>query len=528
MASTHALLTLVGLLLGLAAIGLSVPVRAETKVPPPQAREADMLVGAYYFPGWSTEDRWYCIKANPGVQHPLLGYYREGEPEVADWHIKWALEHGVSFFAFDYYIRDGAEALEAALDGFLKSDYVDRFRFCLNWCNHAAAETQNRAELEAFFDVALEKYLRHPSYLRIQDKPVVWILSGYSFVKTLGPEAAKQAFGDMEQRMVDAGLPGMYLVFCEGEILSEQAVKDSFAAGVDAFCLYNYPYAGSGVNGPGKYAEATYEHLIEQGRGLWQHWRNITGGRFWPTVMPGWDRRPWLKDGDLIRTGSTPELFKQSLTWARDHVNGDRVVMIEAWNEWGEGSILEPSEEYQFAYLDQVRQAFCPGSTPPKGVSPATSGVTAPCFPMELPAVSRWGFDHSVEGWYTMGASAPEHRLGAISATANSGDPQLYSPVTYLACDRFARLRLRMRLTPPVGATSVAMSSAQLFWVTTEHQWGEAQSVTFPVKLDGRWQTYEIGLRACPGWRGLTERLRLDPCDVEGTRVDVDCVELLP
>ncbi|NPV49527.1 MAG: hypothetical protein HPY69_21490, partial [Armatimonadetes bacterium] len=43
-------------------------------VPPPRPVPADMLIGAYYFPGWDRPEHWYCVKANPAVLHPLLGY----------------------------------------------------------------------------------------------------------------------------------------------------------------------------------------------------------------------------------------------------------------------------------------------------------------------------------------------------------------------------------------------------------------------------------------------------------------------
>ena len=125
-----------------------------------------MLVGAYYFPGWNKAEKWYCIAANKNVQHPLLGYYSEGDPNAADWHIKWALEHGVSFFAFDYYTADGSQMLETALDdGFLKAKHINQFKFCLNWCNHAAESTMTAEQLDQFGDLVIKKYLTHPSYL---------------------------------------------------------------------------------------------------------------------------------------------------------------------------------------------------------------------------------------------------------------------------------------------------------------------------------------------------------------------------
>jgi len=490
-------------------------------VPEPVTPQPDMLVGAYYFPGWSDPSRWYCIKANEDVQHPLLGYYPEGDPLAADWHIKWALEHGVSFFAFDHYILQGSERLEAALaDGLLKSRFIDKFRFCLNWCNHAPVETQTREEFEQFAELVVDKYLAHPSYLKIDDRPVVMILSGYSFVKNLGVEGARDAFSLLNRRCEQAGLPDAYLVFCEGNIMGEQAVKDSFAAGAEAFCLYNYPYAGTDQTGPGEYAEASYEHLVEQGLGLWKHWRGITDGRFWPTVMPGWDRRPWLRDRDLVRTGSTPELFKRSLSLAREHVNADRIVMIEAWNEWGEGSILEPSVEYGAAYLQQVRDVFCPSAPSPD------VGLDAPIYELQLPRANRWAFDFDIEGWRSSGVEDLHFAHGSLVATSTSNDPQFNAPPNYVDPEARRRASVRMRVTPPEGAPETGVG--QFFWSTVERALSEQSSVHFTVFLDGRWHEYSLDVASNPNWAGIIDGLRLDPVDIKGATIEVDRIQLLP
>lgn len=484
-----------------------------------------MLVGAFYFPGWARAESWYCIRANRQALHPLLGYYREGDPGAAEWHIRWALEHGVSFFAFDHYTQDGSQWLETALDdGFLRARSIGRFRFCLNWCNHGPASLMTEAELEHFADLALSKYLKHPSYLRIDGKPVVMILAGCSFVKTLGVERARAAFARFEQRCKDAGLGGLALVFGEGEVQSEQDVRDGLAAGARNFFLYNYPYAGTPFTGPGKAGEASYAHLIEQGERLWKHWRAITGGRFWPTVMPGWDRRPWTKDADLVRTGSTPDLFERSLRQAREHVNGDRVVLIEAWNEWGEGSVLEPSVEHRFAYLDRVRRVFCPGAGPHTDTDPATARTRRPVFNLELPAISCWRFDRDAEGWTSTAIDDLRAQWGTLTMVTRTNDPQLTSPATYLRCADYPQARIRMRATPPPGAPEAA--TGQLFWSTVDHGLSEAASVHFQVALDGRWHDYTLDLSACPRWAGVTDRFRLDPVDVPGVRVDLDEIRL--
>lgn len=494
-------------------------------VPLPKAAKADMLVGAYYFPGWNRAERWYCIAASETAQHPLLGYYREGDPDAADWHIKWALEHGVSFFAFDFYTSEGSQMLEMALDeGFLRAKHIDRVKFCLNWCNHVPASEMTAEEFERFGDLVIRKYLTHPSYLRLHNKPVVMILSGAGFVKNLGVDGARNAFDRFEERCREAGLEGVYLVFCEGEIGSAQDMQDCFAAGTDAFCRYNYPYAGTDSTGPGRYAEATYQHLIEQGDALAKHWREISGGRFWPTVMPGWDRRPWTKDLDLIRTGSTPELFGEALRQAREYVNSDRVVLIEAWNEWGEGSVLEPSVEYGFAYLDQVRSIFCPGAEPCEHADPKSLGMRMPVFDLKLPSISAWAFDFDADGWTATGASGLASKWGALMMTSTTADPQLTSPLTYLDCEKHARMRIRMRAAHAEGGPEYA--EGQMFWSTVETGLSEAASVRFRVPLDGAWHDHVLDLSANPRWKGRTDRFRLDPVDASGIGIYIDEIRL--
>ena len=106
-------------------------------VPEPVPVASDLLVGCYYFPGYFNARRWEPI-ARFGHPFPLLGFYRDSEPEIAAWHIKWAVEHGIDFFAFDWYcdyktghVRNHNAALE---QGFLNARYREQLRFCIFWC----------------------------------------------------------------------------------------------------------------------------------------------------------------------------------------------------------------------------------------------------------------------------------------------------------------------------------------------------------------------------------------------------------
>ena len=71
-------------------------------VPEPKPATSDRIVAAHYYAAWK--------KGAPGLHNgfddlhtypertPLMGYYDEENPEVADWEIKWATEHGINCF----------------------------------------------------------------------------------------------------------------------------------------------------------------------------------------------------------------------------------------------------------------------------------------------------------------------------------------------------------------------------------------------------------------------------------------------
>ena len=60
--------------------------------------------------------------------------------------------------------------------------------------------------------------------------------------------------------------------------------------------------------------------------------------------------------------GNTPAAFKEALTRARAFLDTQpadrRILTINAWNEWTEGSYLEPDTEHRMAYLEAVRKVF--------------------------------------------------------------------------------------------------------------------------------------------------------------------------
>jgi hypothetical protein len=59
---------------------------------------------------------------------------------------------------------------------------------------------------------------------------------------------------------------------------------------------------------------------------------------------------------------NTPENFRKALQMTKEKLltdpNGPRILNINCWNEWTEGSYLEPDTIHGMAYLEAIRSVF--------------------------------------------------------------------------------------------------------------------------------------------------------------------------
>jgi len=141
----------------------------------------------------------------------------------------------------------------------------------------------------------------------------------------------------------------------------------AFAAadGYDATALYNYPFAPPPANGP-----LPFSTLSAAGQWTWNQAAQFNFGvPFIPTAMAGWDPRPWdeteSSSGDLMWYSRMPQdvaIFAQAaITWATTNPQirpepapTPPLVIIEAWNEFGEGSHLIPTAADGTTYGDAL------------------------------------------------------------------------------------------------------------------------------------------------------------------------------
>lgn len=497
------------------------PVSAEkaSYVPEPKPVWGEFEVGVYYYPGWPTYTKWSVLDEFP-ERRPILGYYREGDPEVADWHIKWMVEHGITFIVYDWYWSAGGRHLEHAIhQGLFNAKYRDEIKFCLLWANHNPAGTSSADDMVNVTKCWLDNYFLLPNYMKVDGKPMVVIFSPSRLTQDMGPDAVKAALDKSRQMATARGLNGIYFVACSYpgrgglEILEKE--------GYDAVSGYNYPSAGD----KGQLV-APYADMVTGYTEFWKAIQDNTILRYIPVTEPGWDARPWHGPNTRVRTGKTPALFEQMLRNAKEFVRKrtpdakEKIVIIEAWNEFGEGDYIEPHQEWAFGHVDAVRSVFADSSESHEDIIPLDVGLGPYDLEKPVPAAS-WEFDDPRDAAWDAIQNLTNARVenGCLIAESNGPDPAIYSEATDVDSRRFLTVVIRMKVDKG--------RAAQLFWAGKSGGFSEASSVRFDVNADGEFHVYRLDVAAAPAWRGKIASLRLDPTDAAGARAEIDYIRMV-
>lgn len=490
-------------------------------VPEPKPVDTgEYLVGCYNFPGWRDYGAWSVLDAFPN-REPLLGYYHDGNPEVNDWQITWALDHGINFLIYDWYWQQGRRQLEEGLhDGFFKARYNEKMKFCLLWANHNAAGTSSYDDMMNVTKFWIANYFKRPNYLKLGGKNVMVIFAPQRFTEDMGKDEVKRAFADMKKLCEDAGVGGLYMVSCTGP--GENAIKTMEYEGYDALGGYNYPGAGD----RGQWV-APYSWMVDGYKDIWAQIAKIATIPYIPLCEAGWDSRPWHGPQARVRTGKTPELWQKMLANAKaydDDPNhrlpeGKKLVFLEAWNEYGEGDYVEPHREYGFDYLEAIRKVFSPKSKPPAIVLPKDIGLGPYGLP-KPPPVTSWDFSNPSERTWScdVGSATISYPNGVLHADIVSTDPAFYGPPVKIDASRLRTLEMKMRMD--------VVDTTQLFFATARTGFSEKGSVKFATFGDNEFHVYEVDLGANPLWRGTIGGLRLDPNSQAGSKVEIAYIKV--
>ena len=488
-------------------------------VPEPEPVRSKIDVGAFYFPGWNSTSRWAPILDFP-MRRPVLGWYDEANPECADWQIKWAVEHGINFFMVDWYWSQGNRHLEHWLhDAYANAKYKKDLKWAIMWANHNRAGSHSLEDWRQVTQFWLDHYLKTDEYYRIDGRPAVFIWAPQNIRNDLGGSDKTKELYDLSQEMArEAGLPGIYFVAMSSHSNAGNC-RELKSEGYEAFTSYHGFQLAEQELGT-KYF--SFEEVVRTSPQVWKDCdERASGLDYFPIVDTGWSSEPWHRSSARVIHGRTPERLERLCRAAREYAEqtGKKIVCLGPWNEWGEGSYIEPYAEYGFNDLDAVRRAFCPPGNYPPNVIPADVGLGP--YDMSFSAEkTSWEFDceEDLKAWTPNGAVRVELADGVLKGHTTGADPILSGPSVRIDTSQIHKLAIRMR--------SSRATAAQLYWGTTMLRPSETTSVRFQVPGDNQWHEYTFDLRDSSAWRGVAVSLRLDPSWHSDTDFAVDYLRL--
>lgn len=296
-----------------------------------------------------------------------LGFYDLRLVDVMRRQVELARHYGLQGFCFHYYWFGGRRLLERPLQQFLDNPDID-FPFCVCWANENWSRrwdgkdqeilvAQNHSpEDDIAFITALEPLLRDPRYIRVDSKPLIVlyrpsILPDAKATQQRWREHCRQVgIGEIMLAMVqfDVEDPRVF-----GFDVAIEFPPHKLARGLDPINdqvqIVNPDYSGYVID---------YDAVIERAR---EH--EASGFEMIRGVFPSWDNEARKPGHGYTFANATPARYREwldlAIDYSRNHpVAGERMVFINAWNEWAEGAYLEPDRRYGYAYLEQTRQAL--------------------------------------------------------------------------------------------------------------------------------------------------------------------------
>lgn len=318
-----------------------------------------------------------------------LGFYDLRVKETRESQVEMAKRFGIDAFCYYHYWFEGKRLLHRPLDDLLEWPDLD-MPFCLCWANESWARNwtgeerkvliQQRHSLEDDRNhiVFLEKFFRDPRYLKIEDRPVFIV-----YRTDLIPHA-REMISCWRRHMEHAGFQGIHLIAVRNNFV-KQTSADLLAMGFDGVCEFQplvqdmprpasywrirnrvartlnrvfEAIAGEEASAVSISEIRDYRRMVD--RAVSRYGSGYQGPIF-PTIFPSWDNSPRRRDGARIIQNLDAGLFGRWAQAAMRHLHAypekERLLFVNAWNEWAEGCHLEPDHRMGTSFLEALRDA---------------------------------------------------------------------------------------------------------------------------------------------------------------------------
>ena len=295
-----------------------------------------------------------------------LGFYDLRNPQVLRDQAELAQAYGIGAFCMYFYWFGGKTLLELPHQQWLNDPSIT-LPICLCWANENWTRTwdgraedvliaqQHSPEDDLAYIAHVAQYLRDPRYLRVDGKPLLLV---YRPGKLPDPRATAERWRTWCR---DNGIGEL----CIGYVQSFER-PDPRDIGFDVAVEFP-PNLSTPTNITDRQTllNPDYQGEVLDWRDVAREYseRPMPEYRLFPGVNCGWDNEPRRPGRGRTYLHASPRAYRDWLSTSidtrlqREPIH-DRLVFINAWNEWAEGAALEPDRRLQHALLEATRDAL--------------------------------------------------------------------------------------------------------------------------------------------------------------------------
>ena len=301
---------------------------------------------------------------------PLEGTYNLLDKKVVSRQTELMKEYNIDGLIYYHYYFTGKKLLEKPAENLLKwKDINQHFFFC--WANHSWKKTWNgtqeilveqtygdKKDWEIHFQYLL-KFFKDERYEKKDNKPLFMIFD--TKFKDID-----EMFDYFDKRCIENGFDGIYIIkSCNNEDDYNYNIKNKSSD-------YSFKYF---------FREPSYSFYLSRSffyrarkkirRILCTKFKidslvlKVDGNKLINIAIKNykdhsvyhglcfeWDNTPRHKRNGYIITSISKENFFKYM----DHIKDEEYVFINAWNEWAEGMMLEPTDSNEYKYLEWIKE----------------------------------------------------------------------------------------------------------------------------------------------------------------------------
>lgn len=312
--------------------------------------ESGYITGVYYYPWYGPSQGghdWigqYVRDALVPKQPPLLGHYSSRDTLVIRQHLQWMKDYGIDFIVSSWWGQNSWE--DIALRDFILEEISNTpIKFTIYYESALLGIEQGEIDIDAAkeeqlvsdFNYIAETYFAHPNFLRIEDKPVVFI-----YLSRLYSGNYQQAFSRIRNEMQVNG----YEIFLVGDEVGwgeSSAPHMQFLDAVSPYIMLGkYIHRGYPL-------EKDFFADISVQAGEWEVVSHSQEKSVIPCVNPGFNNRSVGGQGSVRprqnRAGAqSTSTLEEYIKVMRPFIDPQlKMIMITSWNEWHEDTQIEPT-----------------------------------------------------------------------------------------------------------------------------------------------------------------------------------------